>query len=163
MILTLETHVTCIILTTWCSWTYHVILTCDLVIWWLCYTIVTRPRHLMFIIYMSHHACTVSFKHDLSSRFFLLLLLLSVLDNTNHIVLIILIPYSCCYYIFHILFLLSLRVLLLPHSCSEIFVSDTETISCLKNLGNISHTIWTPCLYHQDIFLTLYAREFIWY
>jgi len=44
---------------------------------------------------------------------FLLLILISVLDNTNLIVLIILIPYLCCYYIFHILLLLSLRVLLL--------------------------------------------------
>jgi len=31
-----------------------------LVILWLYYTIVTRPGHLMFIICMSHHACTVS-------------------------------------------------------------------------------------------------------
>ena len=30
-----------------------------LVIFWLCYTIVTRPRHLMFIIFMSQHACAV--------------------------------------------------------------------------------------------------------
>jgi len=56
----MHTDVTCIILTTWHSWTYHVILSCDLMFLWLYYTTVTRPGHLMFIIYTSHHACTVS-------------------------------------------------------------------------------------------------------
>ena len=44
----------------WLSWTYHVILSCDLEFLWLYYTIVTCLGRLMFIIYMSHHACMIS-------------------------------------------------------------------------------------------------------
>ena len=52
--------ISCIILITWYSRTEYVILSCDLVFLWLCYMTVTHPGHLMFIIYMSHYACTVS-------------------------------------------------------------------------------------------------------
>ena len=39
---------------------YFILWSHVLVILWLCYTAVTRPGHFIFIIYMSHYACTIS-------------------------------------------------------------------------------------------------------
>ena len=94
---------------------------CILVILWLCYTTVTRPGHLMFIIYMSHHSCmqyTVSL-YMIYRLNFLLLLLLSVLDTAKYIVLLISMPYLCCYYIFIFFLLLFFSFMYSCWSASE--------------------------------------------
>ena len=109
-ILTFETHVTCIILTTWHSWIYHVILSCDLEFLWLCYTTVTCPGHLMFIIYMSHPACTTLLYmiYRLDYSCYCYYFQFSILPN-----ILCLCP-TYCYYIFIFSFIvLFLRVLLL--------------------------------------------------
>ena len=99
--LTLETHVTCIILT-WHSWTYHVILSCDIEFLWSCdyvtrqYLFRTFHVHYIYVTLCMHGLLA----HDLSSWLFLLLLLLSVFDTDKHIVVLILKPYLYCYCIF---------------------------------------------------------------
>ena len=68
-----------------------------LVILWLCYTIVTCPGYSMFIIYMSHYACTI------------LLYMIYLLDC------------SCCYYYFQFLILPNI-LCLCPTYCYYIFI-----------------------------------------
>ena len=89
MIMTLETHVTCIILTTWYSWTYHVILSRDPVFLWSCDYV---RRQLL----VQDSSCSLYTCHTIHGRspctwsiitIILLLLILSVLDTAKHIVL----------------------------------------------------------------------------
>jgi len=72
MILILETHVTCIILITWYSWTDHVIFTCDLVFLWSC-DYVSRQLLVQdnYVYYIHVTTCTHDLLvYDLSSWLF---------------------------------------------------------------------------------------------
>jgi len=104
-----------IILTTWCSWTYHVILSCDLVFLWF-YDYVTR-QFLIHDISCSLYTCHTMHARTscawLSSQLFLLLLLLSVFDTANIVLISMSYLYCYCIFIFSLLLFFSLRVLLL--------------------------------------------------
>ena len=85
-----------------------------LVILWSCYTTVTHPRRLMFIIFMWQHVCTVLlymiFRPDYSCYCYYFQFLI----NAMHIVLMSYL-YCYCAFIFSLLLFFSLRVLLLVH------------------------------------------------
>ena len=113
--LTLETHMACIILTTWYFWITMLFYfvnssSCDLVIM-LHDSYLSRTFYIHYIhVTLCMHNLLV---HDLSSWLFLLLLLLSVLDTAKHIMLM---SYLLFYiFIFSLWSFVFLRVLLLVH------------------------------------------------
>jgi len=90
---------------------YFILWSRVLVIVWLCYTTVTCPGHFMFIIYMSHYACTVSLYmiYHLDYSCYYYYLQFSILPN-----ILLLCPVYCYYFfIFSLLSFFFLRVLLL--------------------------------------------------
>ena len=93
---------------------YFILWSRVLVILWLCCITITHPGHLMFIIYMSHHACTVSLYMIYRLDFPVIVITFSSRYCQTYLLLIFM-PYLYCYciFVFSLLIFFSLRVLFL--------------------------------------------------
>ena len=78
---------------------YFILWSHVLIILWLYYTTVTRPGHFIFIINMSHHACTVSL-YIIYRLDFPIIIITVVLDTAKYIIVLTSMPYLYCYCIF---------------------------------------------------------------